>query len=164
MADYNVNMKQWNGSSFDNVLPLAYNSNQLGGKTYDDIYNTILQYVGNNFTKCEVIKHIGTSTSASSTGTRFTFSFPPKVVIAVGQPYDEVAHSSQSGVVETVVMIYMDGMSYFGDGSFIYTSFSVSGNTLTMKGSGRGMTSSGTHGASWECNYSGVTYFLCAFA
>ena len=37
MADYNVNMKQWNGTSFDNVLPLAYNSNLLNGKTYTDI-------------------------------------------------------------------------------------------------------------------------------
>ena len=33
MADYNVNMKQWNGTSFDNVLPLAYNAKQLGGTT-----------------------------------------------------------------------------------------------------------------------------------
>ena len=45
MADYNVNMKQWNGTSFDNVLPLAYNSNKLDGKTYTEIYNTIKQYV-----------------------------------------------------------------------------------------------------------------------
>lgn len=37
MADYNVNMKQWNGTSFDNVLPLAYDAKQLGGKTYQEI-------------------------------------------------------------------------------------------------------------------------------
>lgn len=36
MADYNVNMKQWNGTSFDNVLPLAYNAKQLEGKTWGD--------------------------------------------------------------------------------------------------------------------------------
>lgn len=41
MADYNVNMKQWNGTSFDNVLPLAFNSKALEGKSYDDI----IQYV-----------------------------------------------------------------------------------------------------------------------
>lgn len=40
MADYNVNMKQWNGTSFDNVLPLAYmanNAGRLNGKTYEEI-------------------------------------------------------------------------------------------------------------------------------
>lgn len=41
MADYNVNMKQWNGSSFDNVLPLAYNALALNGKTALDIQREI---------------------------------------------------------------------------------------------------------------------------
>ena len=43
MADYNVNMKQWNGTSFDNVLPLAYDAKQLEGKSYNDI----IQYAQN---------------------------------------------------------------------------------------------------------------------
>ena len=43
MADYNVNMKQWIGTSFDNVLPLAYNAKQLEGKSYNDI----IQYAQN---------------------------------------------------------------------------------------------------------------------
>ena len=41
MADYNVNMKQWNGTSFDNVLPLAYNALALNGKTALDIQREI---------------------------------------------------------------------------------------------------------------------------
>ena len=41
MADYNVNMKQWNGSSFDNVLPLAYNALALNGKSVLDIQREI---------------------------------------------------------------------------------------------------------------------------
>ena len=45
MADYNVNMKQWNGTSFDNVLPLAYNSNKLGGKSNEEIKAEMKQYV-----------------------------------------------------------------------------------------------------------------------
>ncbi len=56
MADYNVNMKQWNGTSFDNVLPLAYNAKQLGGTTLSELKtwvqdNNLLlftgQYIGN---------------------------------------------------------------------------------------------------------------------
>lgn len=40
MADYNVNMKKFNGTDYDNLLPLAYNalnSQQLVGKTFDEI-------------------------------------------------------------------------------------------------------------------------------
>lgn len=164
MADYNVNMKQWNGSSFDNVLPLAYNALALNGKTYSNVYDEITQYVAANYTKVEVIKHVGSGTTASTSGTTFTFSFPPKVVIAVGEPYDEVAYSSQSAAIDAVCMIYMEGMSYFGDSSYIHTQFTVSGNKLTMAGKGRGMTASGTDAASWECNQNGTTYYLCAFA
>ena len=42
MADYNVNMKQWNGTSFDNVLPLAYNSNLLDGQSFNQIKTNII--------------------------------------------------------------------------------------------------------------------------
>lgn len=160
MADYNVNMKQWNGTSFDNVLPLAYNALALNGKTYVNVYDEITQYVANNYTKCEVISHIGNGLHG---GTSFVFSFQPKVVIAVGEPYNEIAHTSQSNMVNTVCMIYMEGMSTFGT-SYLYTSFSVNGTTLTMTVGGRGVTSSGTHAASWECNQEKTTYYLCAFA
>lgn len=163
MADYNVNMKQWNGTSFDNVLPLAYNALALNGKTYSNVYDEITQYVAGNYVKAEVIKHVGSGTDATTSGTTFTFSFPPKVVIVVGEPYSTIAHSSQSAAVDTVCMIYMEGMSYFGSAYYIYTEFTVNGNSLTMTGKGRGMTASGTDAASWECNQNGTTYYLCAF-
>lgn len=50
MADYNVNMRQWNGTSFDNVLPLAYmanNAGKLDGKTYEQILTAANQYADN---------------------------------------------------------------------------------------------------------------------
>lgn len=164
MADYNVNMKQWNGTSFDNVLPLAYNSKALGGKTYANVYDEITNYVASNYTKCEVISHFGNSTDASSGGVSFVFSFRPKFVIVASNPYSEIAYSSQSITIDAVCMIYMEGMSVFGNPSYLYTSFSISGTTLTMQVGGRGASSSGTHPASWECNQSGTTYYLCAFA
>ena len=45
MADYNVNMKQWNGTSFDNVLPLAYDSKKLGGQSNKAIKAEMKKYV-----------------------------------------------------------------------------------------------------------------------
>ena len=73
MADYNVNMKQWNGTSFDNVLPLAYNANQLGGQSLAEVKqwvqdNNLLLYTG---------QYIGTGTYGSSNPTSVTFPFEP---------------------------------------------------------------------------------------
>ena len=50
MADYNVNMKQWNGTSFDNVLPLAYNSNKIDGKTWVQVTQLLLEKSGGTMT------------------------------------------------------------------------------------------------------------------
>lgn len=50
MADYNVNMKQWNGSSFDNVLPLAYDSNKIDGKTWTQVTQLLLEKSGGTMT------------------------------------------------------------------------------------------------------------------
>lgn len=73
MADYNVNMKQWNGTSFDNVLPLAYNAKQLGGQSLAEVKqwvqdNNLLLYIG---------KYIGTGTSGESNAKSVTFPFKP---------------------------------------------------------------------------------------
>lgn len=71
MADYNVNMKQWNGTSFDNVLPLAYNAKQLGGQSLAEVKqwvqdNNLLLYTG---------QYTGTGTYDASNPTSITFPF-----------------------------------------------------------------------------------------
>ena len=50
MADYNVNMKQWNGTSFDNVLPLAYDSEKIDGKTWAQVTQLLLEKSGGTMT------------------------------------------------------------------------------------------------------------------
>lgn len=50
MANYNVNMKQWNGTSFDNVLPLAYDSNKIDGKTWAQVTQLLLEKSGGTMT------------------------------------------------------------------------------------------------------------------
>ena len=83
MADYNVNMKQWNGTSFDNVLPLAYNAKQLGGQSLAEVKqwvqdNNLLLYTG---------QYIGTGTYGSSNPNSVTIPFSPFLFIA---PYSRV--------------------------------------------------------------------------
>lgn len=77
MADYNVNMKQWNGSSFDNVLPLAFNSKALEGKSYDDI----IQYAQSLDLIAYAGKYIGTGTYGLTHPTTITLPFVPLIFV-----------------------------------------------------------------------------------
>ena len=83
MADYNVNMKQWNGTSFDNVLPLAYNAKQLEGQSLAEVKqwvqdNNLLLYTG---------QYTGTGTYGASNPNSVTIPFSPILFIA---PYSKV--------------------------------------------------------------------------
>ena len=81
MADYNVNMKQWNGTSFDNVLPLAYDAKQLGGQSLAEVKqwvqdNNLLLYAG---------QYVGTGTYGESNAKSVTFPFKPIIFIHPAQ-------------------------------------------------------------------------------
>lgn len=73
MADYNVNMKQWNGTSFDNVLPLAYNAKQLEGQSLAEVK----QWVQDNGLLLYTGQYTGTGTYGKNTPTSVTFPFEP---------------------------------------------------------------------------------------
>ena len=73
MADYNVNMKQWNGTSFDNVLPLAYNAKQLEGQSLAEIK----QWVHDNGLLLYTGQYMGTGTYGIANKITLTFPFEP---------------------------------------------------------------------------------------
>ena len=73
MADYNVNMKQWNGTSFDNVLPLAYNAKQFDGQSLAEVK----QWVHDNGLLLYTGQYIGTGTYGISNEITLTFPFEP---------------------------------------------------------------------------------------
>ena len=77
MADYNVNMKQWNGTSFDNVLPLAYNAKQLEGQSLA----AVKQWVQDNGLFLYTGQYTGTGTYGKSKPTSITFPFEPIILI-----------------------------------------------------------------------------------
>ena len=69
MADYNVNMKQWNGTSFDNVLPLAYmanNAGRLNGKTYEEIQTYVKDSSNFDFVGAAVLFPAGLNKTVSA--------------------------------------------------------------------------------------------------
>lgn len=77
MADYNVNMKQWNGTSFDNVLPLAYNAKQLEGQSLAEVK----QWVQDNGLLLYTGEYLGTGTYGYENRVRISFPFKPLLII-----------------------------------------------------------------------------------
>ena len=71
MADYNVNMKQWNGTSFDNVLPLAYNAKQLEGQSLAEVK----QWVQDNGLLLYTGQYTGTGNIWRKSSDKYHFSF-----------------------------------------------------------------------------------------
>lgn len=80
MNNYNINMKKFNGTDYDNLLPLAYNSlnsQQLDGKTFEEIQNLFEL----NYVKLYSRSYIGTGLHGQDNPTTITFPFQPSIVI-----------------------------------------------------------------------------------
>lgn len=77
MADYNVNMKQWNGTSFDNVLPLAYNAKQLEGQSLAEVK----QWVQDNGLLLYTGQYFGNGTYGYNNRVKISFPFKPLLII-----------------------------------------------------------------------------------
>lgn len=113
MADYNVNMKQWNGTSFDNVLPLAYNAKQLEGQSLDEVITSATL----NRIEFESVKVAGVYQSSVSA----TFQKPPRFIIFSIYGYQNGAFGIAANIEE-----------YEVDGHKI----STNANTISEKTSG----------------------------
>lgn len=99
MADYNVNMKQWNGTSFDNVLPLAYNSKKFDNKTLEQVTQPLLEYADNGVKSIfEIVDYIGTG---SKTHTRSFTKTNPDIIIFACNSY----HSEGPGMYGSTINI-----------------------------------------------------------
>lgn len=104
MADYNVNMKQWNGSSFDNVLPLAYNAKQLEGQSLAEVKqwvqdNRLLLYTG---------QYTGTGTYGVNNPTTLTFPFEPLFIIGIAS-----SNSYNGAFFSSMLNMAIAGTNYY---------------------------------------------------
>ena len=130
MADYNVNMKQWNGTSFDNVLPLAYNAKQLGGQSLAEVK----QWVHDNGLLLYTGQYTGTGTYGRTNPTSITFPFE---VIAFIIPQDFTS-SSFSGPSVAFPMLLVSTLSseykkiHFDHGSRDYIFMKISSDRKTI--------------------------------
>ena len=74
--NYNINMKKFNGTDYDNLLPLAYNalnSQQLDGKTFNEIQNLL-----NARAQIATGSYVGNGVYTSPT--QINIGFKPKLI------------------------------------------------------------------------------------
>ena len=117
MADYNVNMKQWNGTSFDNVLPLAYNAKQLEGQSLAEVK----QWVQDNGVMLYTGQYTGTGTYGAKYLTSATFPFEPVLFFFPSELRTLFANALSTGYKNINV----------GSGSYVYIKKSADGKTIS---------------------------------
>ena len=154
MADYNVNMKQWNGTSFDNVLPLAYNSKAIEGKSYNDIVQYVQNLVTNNAVLLHIGSYVGDGTYGRDRYKKIIFPFKPALILFPSPKESKIykwtmciAVDSIDGNLGTVAIGGVSGIS-------LYTYFDTLSNTFSWH--------MNTDDASDAFNGNGITYTYVA--
>lgn len=147
MADYNVNMKQWNGTSFDNVLPLAYNSKQLEGQSLAEVK----QWVQDNGLLLCTGSYMGTGTYGESNPTTLTFPFHPIIIFMPAYMTDE---NRGWDIIQTNMVKESYGGFYntFASGMCFIRS-SIDGKTFSL---------CSTQNPNYQYNIGGQTYYYAA--
>ena len=139
MADYNVNMKQWNGTSFDNVLPLAYNAKQLGGQSLAEVK----QWVQDNGLLLYSGQYTGTGTYGKNNPTSVTFPFEPVLFFFPSEFKTFFANALSTNYKNINV----------GSGTYIYIRKSADGKTISWYA---------TESEGRQYNVAGETYYYVA--
>lgn len=157
MADYNVNMKQWNGTSFDNVLPLAYNSHnaeQLEGQSLAEVQQWVKQWVEDMGLMLYSGQYIGNGTYGSRNPTSITFPFAPSIFFLPNQKYFPRANVSCGMLAISTFSLSTDYIDVRTPGSSktIYMKKSSDGKTITWY----------SESADDQMSYSGLIYFYSA--
>ena len=104
MADYNVQMKQFNGTSFDNILPYASQALTLagGGGATD-----IIAQARAGLSQIATGSYVGNGAATKDTTVSIVLPFAPKLVIifpftqvAWRTPYDSNETNTESGFLQ----------------------------------------------------------------
>ena len=146
MADYNVNMKQWNGTSFDNVLPLAYNAKQLEGQSLAEVK----QWVQDNGLLLYTGQYVGTGTYGKSNAKSVTFPFEPIIFI---HPLNNTAYNLQQVLLTNLLTTSYDAYQFYAlNNEGVFLKKSNDGKTIYWYG----------NSTKTNLNYSGATYYFAA--
>ena len=150
MADYNVNMKQWNGSSFDNVLPLAYNAKQLEGKSLAEVK----QWVQDNGLLLYTGQYTGTGTYGVNNGKSVVFPFEPIIFFTpIANANSSTVLLSNNAIIVSALTETFNSLRMYGM-SLDLPFFKKSSDSKTIS----------WYGSSVESNFNvnGIAYYFAA--
>lgn len=155
MATYNVKMKQYNGTSFDDVLPLAYDSQLLDGKSYNFIYDKIFndsQVYPRSLLYIGIGKYTGTGTYGIAN--EITITFPEGCVMFMFPDTNIEASANR--------IVFLDNLPIsYGHNANINLPYSASDASLFVKRDVNNNSISwyGTDSAARQMNSSNDTYY-----
>ena len=163
MADYNVQMKQYNGTSFDNILPYASQALTLaggGGAT------EIIAQARAGLSQIATGSYVGTGTHGEGNPTVINCGFKPKVVffaISYGKYYQAINYISyHRDAPSDNAIVY--GAQFVGwyEGISVLTSQSYPYTPVNFTATDTGLSFWTTMDAETQNNKNGVTYYFIA--
>lgn len=163
MADYKVQMKQYNGTGFDNILPYASQALTLagvGGAT------EIIAQARAGLSQIATGSYVGTGTYGERSPTVINCGFKPKVVffaISYGKYYQAINYIKyHCDAPSGDVMVY--GLQFTGwhEGISVLTSGSYPYTPVNFTATDTGLSFWTTLGVEVQNNKNGVTYYFIA--
>ena len=127
MADYNIQMKQYNGTSFDNILPHAYLADTATELAGGWGATEIIAQARAGLVQVASGQYVGTGTSGVSHPTVIFVGFKPRIFI-VRMMGNALALSG--GAQLTLPMIYIKGNIDTGSSTYIWTGESFAGSYI----------------------------------
>lgn len=163
MANYDITMKQYNGSGYDSLYPkdigqqVLLNDSALRtllgiAATNPTLNDAIAQLNTNAYNAIETGSYVGTGQSGSSHKNSLTFSFAPRFVCILGADTDLVSDIAYAGL-----LLPSAGIGVRGEGNSALLLVSQNNNTITWYKAGFNPTPSG------QLNDSDYTYYYIAF-
>lgn len=168
MADYNVQMKQYNGTSFDNILPHAYLADTATELAGGGDATEIIAQARAGLSQIATGSYVGTGTYGYENPTVIVCGFKPKMVlfysssyyVRTSEPVNQWGINSSKSIYGCNIIGWFEGVdtmnNAYGSGSYMY---------YTQTDSGLSFYASGDRvNATEQNNVSGLTYSWLAIA
>lgn len=121
MADYNVQMKQYNGTSFDNILPHAYLADTATELAGGGGATEIIAQARAGLVQVASGEYVGTGAHGPSNPTVVTVGFKPRIFIIrmiLKNNSDDYGVFADNGTNATLPMIAIASGEYWSDYSY----------------------------------------------
>ena len=103
MSDYNVNMKKFNGTDYDNILPMSYlakTAEKLGGGATSDI----ITQARNGLSQIATGSYVGNGQISQNISVSITMPFAPKLLLIF--PWSNIEYTGDASYTLPAFLTY----------------------------------------------------------